>query len=940
MQWRRMARLATCLARRGVFTHDSGRSEQGSYARGEKIVHGVSQSAAIAVRRLPRIAHECRLPALTAFVESAGLMLRSSTLRLLAFLLLSHLSLRAAEETLFPFVLPWDDSSEGITNVSSWLDKPAGAAGPIRVSDDAHFYVGEKRIRFVGINMSFAAGLPEKADGERIARRLAKFGINVVRFHHMDTAEWPNGICKRGSNRSGELDPEALDRLDSFIAQLKANGIYANINLLVGRRFNEADGLPHEIETLDWKDRAVVGFWNAKHLDLQKEFAKALLGRTNAYTNLSYTNDPTVAFVEINNESGLVHSWLGGKVDEYPELFLDDLERQWNDWLKQRYQTVDRLREAWSEGAQPLGDEMLKNGRFGEGLQAWNLERHQGADATTTTAEGALQLRVNRTGPETWHLQLTQGGLSFECGKAYSVSFRAKAKSPQEISVGVVQSHGTYSNLGLSARAELSNEWRDFRYVFNASIAEEKARVSFASFGGPGSEVELTNVSVRPGGVEGLRAGEQLGGVSRFEKVYYGQRTPAAQRDWMRFLVELEDRYWQGMASYLKNDLKVNALVAGTIGGCSPLNVQAKLDWVDTHSYWQHPRFPRKPWDPGDWIVPNQTMVNERGGTLPGLALKRVAGKPHTVTEYNHPAPNTFSSEGFLLLAAYAALQDWDAIYAYSYAHTRNGAKDWDSQRMNSYFDIDQHPTKMATLVGAAAMFLRGDVKAAKQSFVAPLPMDAEVDLLRTAKAWSLVDGGQVGLPRELALVSRVAVSTAATSTSAPASPDVASPSRLDSDSGELSWDVTEPGRGVVTINSESTKGVIGYGGGKRFPLGSITIEPGASMQDGWSTVTVSKMNAAAYLVTVTGVAENTGMGWKNAEKNTVGRDWGTAPSIVEGVPVTVTIDVAGKAKVQAWALDGRGQRTQSVPVSVANGKAILEVGPKWRTLWYEMRIE
>src|SRR6185369_15878183 len=159
-----------------------------------------------------------------------------------------------------------------------------------------------------------------------------------------------------------------------------------------------------------------------------------------------------------------------------------------------------------------------------------------------------------------------------------------------------------------------------------------------------------------------------------------------------------------------------------------------------------------KPWDVGDWVVENKSMVNERGGTLPGLALKRVAGKPHAVTEYNHPAPNTFSSEGFLLLAAYGALQDWDALYAYCYAHTRADTAAWDTRKINGFFDIDQHPTKIATLVSAAAMFLRGDVKPARTLVTASLPLETEIDLLRTANAWSLVDAARVGLPRETPL--------------------------------------------------------------------------------------------------------------------------------------------------------------------------------------------
>lgn len=873
----------------------------------------------------------------------------------------------AADNTLFPFVLPWDDASPSITDLSGWLEKPAGKHGNVRVGKDAHFYAGENRIRFIGVNLAFAAGMPAKEDAEKIAARMAKFGINVVRFHHMDTSAWPSGIRRRDAQDTGQLDPEALDRLDYFIAQLKARGMYANINLLVGRPFNAADGLPREIESMDWKDRHVVGFWNAKQLELQKDYARKLLTHANPYTKSDYTSEPAVAFVEINNENGLVHAWLGGQVDNYPEVFTRDLQQQWNDWLKQRYESTAKLHGAWSEGAQPLGTEMLSNGDFAQQLADWNLEKHNGAEAATKVApdvpfapqesanaasgppEAArtvLEIRVVKPGTESWHVQLNQGGLKLESGKAYTVSFRAKSTTPRPISVGVSQGHDAYANLGLSANAPLTNEWREFRFVFNASQSDDRARISFANLGSAGSVIQFANVSLKPGGVEGLRVGEEAGSVSLFQKTSFGQRTAAAQRDWIRFLTETEDRYWQAMYHFIKDELKAKALVGGTIGGCSPLNVQAKLDWVDTHAYWQHPRFPHKSWDPADWIVDNKTMVNERGGTLPGLALKRVAGKPHAVTEYNHPAPNTFSSEGFLLLAAYGALQDWDAIYAYCYAHTRNGTSGWDSRKINGFFDIDQHPTKMATLVSAAAMFLRGDVQPARTLISVGLPLETEVGLLRTAGAWSLVDATKAGLPRETPLMSRVAVSLSAVTT-----PKFAFPRpRYESDTSELVWDVSEAGRGVVTINSRSTKGVIGYGGGKTFKLDRITIEPGATMQNGWSTITVNTFiprmdnrvragEAIAYLVTATGYAENTGMGWKNAEKNTVGRDWGTAPSRVEGVPAKITFDVAASEKVQAWALDGRGQHMAEVPVSVADGKAALNVGPKYETLWYEVQI-
>ncbi|HMJ90816.1 MAG TPA: carbohydrate binding domain-containing protein, partial [Candidatus Acidoferrum sp.] len=695
----------------------------------------------------------------------------------------------------------------------------------------------------------------------------------------------------------------------------------------------------------------------------QKAYARALLDRVNPYTKTSYTSEPSVAFVEINNEAGLVHAWLGGHVDTFPEVFLRELGEQWNAWLKQRHGTTAKLRLSWSAGEQALGVELLNNGDFSQQTKGWQLEQHSGAQAKATVAgsdvlvaprdgndaqngalrkvaTSAVEVHVNKPGSETWHVQFGQAGLKFETGQAHTVSFRAKSESPYAISVSVAQAHAPWSNLGLAAEAPLTNVWREFRFVFNAAQSDTNARVTFGRFGGEGATISLANVSVKPGGVEGLRAGEELGAVPLFQKKTFGQRTPEAQRDFMRFLTDTEERYWVAMYRFLKDELNVKALVGGTIGGCSPLNVQAKMDWADTHAYWQHPHFPRKQWDMNDWIVNNKSMVNERGGTLPGLAMKRIHGKPHAVTEYNHAAPNTFSSEGFLLLAAYGAMQDWDAIYAYSYAHTRISTGAWNSRKITSFFDIDQHPTKMATLVSAAAMFLRGDVKASETGFKTKLLREAEVDFLRTASAWSLVDGSKE-IPKEAALLMKIAVVVDPLVNTGKGTWNNLRATRFIADNGQLIWDISDPRRGVVTINSDATRGVIGYGGGKKFALRDITIEPGATMQDGWSTITVNSFGKS-FLITATGLTENTGMGWKNAEKNSVGRDWGTDPSLVEGVLAKITFtNVPLRTPVTAYVLDERGARRKALPVRRLNGNGIsINIGPQWKTLWYEVEVQ
>ncbi|MCX8157828.1 MAG: carbohydrate binding domain-containing protein [Verrucomicrobiae bacterium] len=858
-----------------------------------------------------------------------------------------------AEASLFPFVLPWDDATPGITDLSGSLVKPAGRNGHVTVSRDGHFQVGGQRIRFLGVNMCFAATVPQKPHAEVVARRLAKFGINVVRFHHMDTADYPRGIINAKGGGSGDIHPEALDRLQYFVAQLKTNGIYANLNLLVGRRFRAADGLPAEIEKLDWKDRHLIGFWDEKHLQLQKDYARALLTAVNPYTRLSFAEDPAVAFVEINNEQGLIHGWLGGEIDRMPAVFQESLRRQWNVWLKEKYVTTPRLRLAWGSGEAPLGAEMLANGGFTEGLQRWNREQHAPARMSGTLlrevppglAAGAqaVRLTVEQVGKESWHLQFNQSGLRFEKDQPYTLVFWARTDAPRVLSVSAGQAHEPWGNLGLSASASASANWTRFEFVFRASQSDTNGRISLSGFGGAGAVTDLAGFSLKPGGVIGLREGEQIETLSfaYFDRKSIGQRTPAAYRDWMQFLYETEDRYWQTMYRFLKHDLKVRGLVTGTIVGCSPATLQAKMDWVDTHAYWQHPQFPVRPWDAEEWIVPNRTMVNERGGTLPGLALKRAVGKPHACTEYNHPAPNTFNSEGFLLLAAYAALQDWDAIYPFAWSHS--GSESWNSQRIGSFFDIDQHPTKLVTLVAAHAFFNRGDIAPARTWVVADLPPARDVELLMNARSWSLVDAAQVGLPREASLVHRVAFNPEGRRIAGALAPSQVKllDNRYASDTGELLWDVSEKQRGVVTVNSPRSKAVIGYGGGRTYALRGVVIAPGETLQNGWCAITVTAAENAAtprrWLVTATGLAQNTGMVWKNAEKSSVGRQWGRAPSLVEGIPARLTF-AQPASRTAAWALDARGQRAKELPVRAdAQGQAVIEIGPQWQTLWYEV---
>ena len=849
-----------------------------------------------------------------------------------------------APSTVFPFVLPWDDATSSVMNLSDWLHAPAGKDGFVHAEGDGHLYTGQQRIRFFGVNFCFGANFPRRDDAEKIAAHLAKFGINVVRFHHMDGQPFPNGIRARNDKSTCELDPEALDRLDYFIAALKRHGIYANLNLLVARPFNAADGLPVEIERIDSKERATAGLFYGPILELQKEYARKLLTHRNAATGLAYTEEPAVAFVEIDNEDGLMHSWLGGKLDGLPEVFTHELQRQWNEWLRERHSSTEKLRTAWGAKNEPLGEELLDGGP-----ERWVLERHEGAEAAlevnreselpsgvSTNDKPVLRIAVSKPGRQGWHVQLNRSGLKMRSGQPYTLTFWAKADRVCSISANLKQAHPPWEGLGFETSVALTTNWQQFRFTLNPASDDNNACVGFSDLARQTGACWLAEISLRPGGVIGLAKEEHIGDgtLPVFTKSHWSVRTAEAQRDWMRFLSETEDHYWQSMDHFLKDELHVRAVVMGTVVGCSTPDLMAKFDTVDTHAYWHHPVFPGKQWDADNWLVSNTTMVNERGGTLPDLALHRVLGKPHSVTEYNHPAPNTYSSEAFLLLGAYAAFQDWDAIYAFAYSHRRD---DWDTQHITSFFDIDQHPTKMVTLPAAMAMFRRGDVTTAREQIVTVLDPAREPDLLRKSRAWSLVNAQQLGVSRETTLLHRVAIDVASHTGFRTPVESAVTTNRFVSDTGELVWAVNEKNHGVVTVNALMSKAVIGFGGRKRFDLDGVVIEPGTTRQDGWCAITVTELQPHRWLVTATGFVENTDMQWKNSEHSSVGRNWGRAPSLVEGIPGRITVPLSAKS-AKAWALDERGQHANQIHVqSGEDGHAVLVVGPQHKTLWYEI---
>ena len=843
----------------------------------------------------------------------------------------------AALGKLFPFVLSYEPT-DSITNISEWLDRPAGKHGFIR-AENGHFVTDAGRIRLWATNLCFEACFPTKEEAERLAKRLASLGINCVRMHHMDNRH----IWGKSPNKL-TIDPEMLDKLDYLIYQLKLHGIYTNLNLHVSREFGPAEGFP-AVEGLPNYDKGIDNF-EPRMIEYQKKYARDLLTHVNPYTGTAYINEPAIAMVEINNENAAFDEYRKGAFDHLPEPYASQLRKLWNAWLKKKYGSDNALRKAWNAQRQPLGDEILKNRDFsGQWERVWNLQRDNLSEVVAEVipngfqGKPALRLRVIRNGQETWIPQLSQGGFSVQKGQVYTLRFWLKADKPGRIDVNCMMNHDPWQRLGLSADVQTSAEWKEYRLSFVADRDDPNARITFSQLR-PGT-YELADVSLRPGGVIGLEEGQSLADQTVPIVPARGpQMTAAARADFADFLWELERDYWWGMYRFLKEELKLKPLVAGTQLSYSPVHIQAGLDYIDSHAYWQHPVFPGRPWDPENWYVRNLALVNQPGGTLSGLANRRVEGLPFTVSEYNHPAPNEYAAEGFPMIAAFGAFQDWDGIFSFTYSHSR----DYEPRKITGFFDIKSEVTKLVHMPACVAMFYRGDVQPATQAVVVGMTREKEQSILReTLNPWALT-ADRLGIPANLSLLHRVAMALKEPSDSVPPPTLSAEQKVFLSDTQQICWDVSQPGAGVFLVNSPKTKLVTGFPAGRTFNLNGIQIQIGET-ELGWATVSLTVIKGDGFdrpgriLLAATGKAQNTGWDFrKEGDRVTVGRRWGDEPILCEGVPARIVLPVSS-SRVKVYALDEVGRRRDAVTVS-GDDQAALEIGPQYRTLWYEIEIQ
>jgi hypothetical protein len=233
-------------------------------------------------------------------------------------------------------------------------EKTAGDGGFIAVKDGhfVHSQTGEP-VRFWAVN-----GPPDhdRESLRRTARMLAKHGVNLVRVH--------GGYF----DENGNIDPAKVQHAIDIVECMKAEGIYTHFSIYFPLWIKPKANTPW-LKGYDGNKNPFAALYFNK--DFQQQYRawwKALLLTPSKTDGKKLIDEPAVMGTEIINEDSYLF-WTFS-AENIPDPQLRIIEKQFGDWLKIRYGSLDAALKAW-DGLKVDRDN-LAEGRIGF-RPIWNM---------------------------------------------------------------------------------------------------------------------------------------------------------------------------------------------------------------------------------------------------------------------------------------------------------------------------------------------------------------------------------------------------------------------------------------------------------------------------------------------------------------------------------------------------------------------------------------
>ena len=552
---------------------------------------------------------------------------------------------------------------------------------------DGHFYYKDKQVKFFGTNIGAKYAFPLKSESPGIAKRLAQIGFNLVRFHIFDKEIFQD-------NKNSIMDQEKLDKFHYLLYCLKNNGIFVNINLHVCRVYPELIGENEILEVFKYGkslDRYYPAFIND-----QKNYAKDLLTSFNNYTGYKLGDDPMVLNIELNNENTIFNLEDENKVIILTDKLKAELLKQWRDYIKNKYKTYEAIDKIYNNETIDLKKNLVEGNRI-------SCQR----DNSNCTIDNTNLVKFDIISmPKTsYGNQIQYGTINISNLTSYTAEFEAKAQNPTELTMTFAfqENKSPYRGYLTVKKIPLSTEFKSYRITgrteYNCQFTEDSKALVKIVLPQLVNHYELKNFKLYKGKYAISNFTENS--EKNLDKILYPnseliEKIPSMAYDLRLFFKDTETNTQKTLTNYIKNELKFkNIYIVDSqisYGSFFTYVRENELsDIIDMHAYWQHPsRFPGKNLGINAYSIVNTPMIKSKGfGTFNSLTKAKSYNKPLTVSEYNHPFPNEYQHEKFIMLGSWSAFHDFDAIYQFAFDPSMN-------EYMNGFFGMGANPIDFA----------------------------------------------------------------------------------------------------------------------------------------------------------------------------------------------------------------------------------------------------
>ncbi|HEY3968160.1 MAG TPA: hypothetical protein VGM05_26595 [Planctomycetaceae bacterium] len=257
-----------------------------------------------------------------------------------------------------------------------WLnEKSAGEHGVIAAREGQFVHSANgQAVRFWAVN-----GPPHDLIGEPLrqcARLLSRYGVNLVRVHGPMF------------DKDGEPDLAKVRHAHEVVAAMKAEGIYTHFSIYFPLWFTPSADLAW-LAGYDGKKHPFAALlFNPAFQEKHRAWLTALLTTRDEKSGKALIDEPAVFGVEVQNEDSFFF-WTFDAAN-IPDPQLRIVEKQFADWLKKKYGSIEAARAAWKGLAVPR--DVAGEGRLGF-RPLWNIS-HEKTTRDQDTAAFLLEMQT------------------------------------------------------------------------------------------------------------------------------------------------------------------------------------------------------------------------------------------------------------------------------------------------------------------------------------------------------------------------------------------------------------------------------------------------------------------------------------------------------------------------------------------------------------------